>query len=184
MRYPVMHLIICRPCFSSYRLPLWCFIISWNQEDYRQRKTLSESTIWQSCIIPITLMPGPVKLNSYLNASVFLSLCRMRISLSRMRILVCEVAKLKRACEKAMKKTLALLVWIPLKWVQKYIQYTVQFASVWLWHHRGWNTEPTHPLKQLEVRLVAFWKSWVCRMTTHSLWSLLKSCFAAALLII
>ena len=36
----------------------------------------------------------------------FLSLCRMRISLFRMRILVCEVEKWERACEKAMKKRL------------------------------------------------------------------------------
>ena len=44
------------------------------------------------------------KLNSYSNASVFLSLCHMCISLFRMRILVCEVEKWNAHARKRCKK--------------------------------------------------------------------------------
>ena len=78
------------------------------------------SFLWYSIYVDIVcgykrekLKPKTLKAEFILKR-VFLSLCRMRVSLFRMRILVCEVEKWKCACEKAMKKTLALLVWIQL----------------------------------------------------------------------
>ena len=77
------------------------------------------------------------KLNSYLNASIFLSLCHMRISLFRMRILVCEVEKWKRACEKAMQNACVVSMNSALSRKVPGIKPTVCMISSWQWHQRA-----------------------------------------------
>ena len=74
---------------------VYVFYLGWGEECLTRPESTSMCTIKTSA--NFSICRGTIKLNSYSNASVFLSLYRMRISLFRMRSLVCEVEKLKHA---------------------------------------------------------------------------------------